>query len=424
MNPYRKIKDFHATRASGVGSSDIPTLAGLNRRWGQTPLTLYREKRGEAPAFEGNDRTHWGNKLQAQVLHEFIERRYDSEAADDFLSGSLRGRSVGPFKVETEAWHPEYRFAMAHADLVVDDGYITRPQTWEEAQHSAMKEAAETGKLPDITVLTGGPYLVEAKTSGLHSAKRREGEIFEGYDPDDRSQFGIPDKVFMQVQWQLFCYGLQEAWVAVLIDTADYREYGPIIYDPRHVEQSLALAIKFWDMVESGTEPTPTTWADVVSVYPELTNTTAMVSGEQETEARRMIARGNALKAQVKSIADELDDVKMALGILAGDEVQEDGKVKRTMNRLLNDSEGKKLASFSEQTRDTLTLGDYLDSVAKKEKAKAALQKKADAGKPTKDEDWRATDLTEAEAEAVKLEERLRALGCYKTSAPFRVVNY
>jgi len=47
MNKYSKIKDFHASRATGVGSSDIPILAGLSKRYGSTTLTLWQEKTGQ-----------------------------------------------------------------------------------------------------------------------------------------------------------------------------------------------------------------------------------------------------------------------------------------------------------------------------------------------------------------------------------------
>lgn len=412
MNPYHKIKDFHAARRLGVGASDIPTLAGLNKRHGQTPLTLWREKRGLAEPFEGNERTYWGTSLECMVLRRWVTDHYGEEAGAEFLSQAIRGRSSGPFKLKTECFHPERRYCLSHADLLVD------PYSTQEPEDGGVERV-----------------IVEAKTSGLYSAKRREGVAFEGYDPDDRSQFGIPDKVFMQVQWQLYTYGVTEAWVVVLIDTADYREYGPIIYDPRHVEQSLALAERFWDLVESGTEPTPTTWGDVVSLYPDVVDLTAMVSGAEEMSARKMISEGNELKARIKDLDEKLDDIKMGLGILAGDvkteEVDEDGKpvtiIKRTMNRVLNDSEGKQLATFRDQTKDSLSLSVWLTSAEKKRKVIAAAEKKHASGKLTDAElvaIQEANELTEAEIEATTLEPKLRALGAYKTSEPFRVVNY
>jgi len=414
VNPYHKIKseaDFHAARKKGVGASDIPTLAGLNKRCGQTPLTLWREKMGLAEGFEGNDRTDWGKRLEVLVLQKWVEGRYGEDAAKDFLSGAIREKSSGPFKVKTEAIHTDRPYCMSHADLLVDWGHELEALPVEASPY---------------------PVLVEAKTSGLYSAKRREGQVFEGYDPDDRSQFGIPDKVFMQVQWQLYTYGVTEAWVVVLIDTADYREYGPIIYDPRHVEQSLALAEKFWNLVTTGTEPTPTTWGDVVSLYPEIEDLTAMVSGEAETSARAMIAEGRELKERVKVLEDKLDDIKMGLGILAGDvkEVVEDKDgvkttvIKKTMNRVLNDSEGKTLAKFRDQTKDSLSLSEPLALIEQKKKSRASLEKKMAAGKAVDPADLAAVAETDEDRRVMALDAELRALGAYKTSKPYRVVDY
>ncbi len=368
----------------------------------QSPLTLWREKRGLTVQVQekkdGKDPIYWGKELEAMVLKRFIAGRYGDEAAADFLAGAIRGRSSGPFKVKTEAIHPERRYCLSHADLL----YV--PLAWERPED--------------------GPYLVEAKTSGLYSAKRREGVIFEGYDPDDRSQFGVPDKVFMQVQWQLYTYGLTEGWVVVLIDTADYREYGPIVFDPRHVDQSLALAEKFWGIVESGTEPTPITCGDVVSVYGTLEDKTAMVSGDEETKARQIVAKGRDLKARAKALDEELDDVKMALGILAGDVVEEGGTVRRTMNRVLNDSAGETIATFRDQTKDTLTLSDLLGPIAKKQAKRATLEKKLAEGKEVDPAKWEESTLSAQEERVLALDAELRALGAYKSSDPFRVVNY
>lgn len=400
MNPYHKIKDFHAARRKGIGASDVPTLAGLNKRHGATPLTLYKEKRGEAEPFDGNERTDWGKRLEAMVLQKFIEGRYGVEAGADFLASAIRGRSSGPFKVKTEFVHPQRRYCLSHPDLLVE----YNPEAWSG-------------------YVSPAPYLVEAKTSGLYSAKRREGVQFEGYDPDDRSQFGIPDKVFMQVQWQLYTAGLTEAWVACLIDTADYREYGPIIFDPRHVEQSLALAEKFWlGHVEPGIEPAPSTWGDVVSMYPSLEDKTAMVSGEEEMSARRMVSEGAEIKAKIKALNERLDDIKMGLGILAGDTRGEDGKIVRTMNKVLNDSSGQVIATFNEQTRDSISLP--LAEVLKKRAKRDSIMKKLADGKKVSEAEIEAAKMTPEDLRVMAVDAELRALGAYKTSEPFRVVNY
>lgn len=330
MNRYTKIRDFHGERDKGVGSSDIPALAGLYRNYGSTTLRLWEEKTGRAPRWNGNQRTAWGKKLEGMVLREFIANRYGEDKADDFYRGYLRGRSTGPFKVLTESRHPERRYCLAHCDLLFigNDG---------------MERDTLAGEFAAAVV--DEPYIVEAKTAGMMSGKRREGVIFAGYDPDDLTAQGIPDAVFLQVQWQLYVYGVDTAYVAVLIDTADYREYGPIKADPRVQEKCLALAERFWRLVETDTAPAPETWDDVQRLFPHQTDTTAMIGGDDEARVREMIAEDKRLAATIKGLEERRDDIKNAVGILLGG------------NSVLASAEGQILAKSSEQTRESVALG-------------------------------------------------------------------
>jgi predicted phage-related endonuclease len=300
MTPYHKIHDFHGARALGVGSSDIPTLAGFAKQYGQTPYTLWRQKVGMDGPTEAGPRAEWGHRLEPLVLSAYIERHYGQAQALAYLAAAIRGRSCGPYKTLTEAIHPERRYVLAHADLVIDD------------------EAAQ---------------IIEAKTSGYYAGKRREGEAFLGYDPDDLTAQGIPDPVYLQVQWQLYAYDVREAWVAVLIDTGDYREYGPIIADPRTQEKCLTLATRLWECVEANKPPKPETWSDVATMWPLPDEKTAMVGGETEMQARQWCDEYHRLGETERRVKDRRTELKNALGILIGE------------NSVLATAEGVKLAS-------------------------------------------------------------------------------
>lgn len=378
MNRYTRIKDFHGSRAKGVGSSDIPTLVGLNKRYDQTPLTLWREKTGRAPGFDGNERTEWGNYLEPLILRKFVSDRWGAEVGQDFYRNATRAEpvSTGELKVKTECFHPRYPFALAHADLVVD------------------------GPAAGAT-----PFIVEAKSTGFMAGKRREGQTsFDGYAEDDDSQHGIPDKVFLQTQWQEFVYDIPEAFVAVLIDTAQYKLYGPIVADAKTQEKCLALAERFWWHVEHDKEPQPTTWDDVVSLSPVLSDTTASIGGDAELEVRAMINEGEKLKARAAEIEERLEDIKDALGILGGN------------NRILTNVAGDVLAKFYDKSRETLSSpGHALDDKApgfltfcEKLKKKAALPSGV---------------LSAEEKELLDIEARLRALDLVKVSR-WREVRY
>jgi predicted phage-related endonuclease len=321
MNKITKIRDFHGSRSTGVGSSDIPILAGMSKRYGSTTLKLWERKTGRQPEWQGNERTRVGNDLEAYVLRRFIEDRYGADEADAFYLAARRGRSYREFKSKTEARHPERAYCLAHADLVVEC-------------RADIEYNAET--MPEA-------YIVEAKTVGAYAAKRREGEIFSGYDMEDMSAQGIPDAVYLQVQWQMYCYGISEAYVAALIDN-QYGCWGPIEADKRTQESALALAERFWRLVETDTTPAPETWDDVCSLYPHSSNTTAMVGGDDEHHVREMISRDKDLAARIKKLESERDDIKNAIGVMIGG------------NQVLASAEGDILAKASEQTRETVSL--------------------------------------------------------------------
>jgi len=243
LNPYHKIRDFTGARAAAIGSSDIPTLAGMTQHYEakpyvyadghveklrQTPYALYLEKEGIAHRADAGKRAEWGHRLEGIVIAKWIEAHIGEGAAlelsEEYLAAKIRRRSVGPFLSETEVSMPERPYVIAHADLVV---YAPSGIMYRVDDASPWLPALERG------------LIVEAKTSGCYAAKRKAGQIFLGYDEDDRTYQGIPDPVYLQVQWQMLAYDVPEAWVAVLIDTGDYREYGPIPAAPR-VQEKIA----------------------------------------------------------------------------------------------------------------------------------------------------------------------------------------
>jgi len=301
MTRYTKIRDFHGARSLGIGSSDIPILAGFGKQYGDTPYTLYLQKIGEKAGREAGPRAEWGNRLEPLVLSAYISRHFGEDVALDYMAAAIRGKSSGPFKTLTEARRKDKRFALAHADLVIDPG-----------------DALE---------------IVEAKTTGFFAGKRREGEAFMGYDPDDLTENGIPDPVYLQVQWQMYAYDIPLAHVAVLIDTGDYREYGPIIARPRTQEKCLALAERLWNCVESRTPPKPETWSDVSAMWPLPNESAAMLGGEEELKARAIVDEYWKIGERLKRDEERRAELKNALGIYIGE------------NSILTTPEGIKLAS-------------------------------------------------------------------------------
>lgn len=332
MNRYHRITDFDASRAQAVGSSDIPTLALLNKRYyndyrvtkdgsivrlNQTPLTLYQEKRGLIKQIGEKPRAEWGKLLEGLILSKWIKSHHGEDNATEYARYKARGLSYGPYKTMTECTMPDRPYVLAHADLVVE----------------GLKEAAQRvpGIASDYIAVDVPPVIVEAKSCGLMSATRREDGDY-GYSRKDFSLGGVPMGVFFQVQWQMLAYNIPYAHVAVLIDTGDYREYEGRA-DPRTQEKLLALAERFWGLVEAGTPPKPETFSDVALMWPEVLDQTAMVSGEPEMEAREMVRTYHRLAESAKHIEEQKAEIIDALGILMGE------------NKILGTAEGVKLAS-------------------------------------------------------------------------------
>lgn len=152
-----------ARRSSGIGASDAAAAIGLNPYY--SPVELWMEKRGLAPAFAGNEATKWGKLLEPAVRQEYAE---------------VTSRVVR-LPPDTLV-HPTVTYLVCHPDGITDDGRLYEgktaryPDGWGEprtdqipeqyliqVQHSLMVTALA---IADVAVLIGGQdfrlYHVEA----------------------------------------------------------------------------------------------------------------------------------------------------------------------------------------------------------------------------------------------------------------------
>lgn len=140
-------------RLTGIGGSDAAAALGLNPY--RSAIDLWLEKRGEAPPFEGNAPTRWGQLLEPAIRQEYAEKT---------------GRVV---RLPTETLrHPELPFMLAHPDGVTDcarlyEGKCARfPDGWGEpgsdqipqhyliqVQHNMLVVGVV---IADVAVLIGG----------------------------------------------------------------------------------------------------------------------------------------------------------------------------------------------------------------------------------------------------------------------------
>jgi len=102
----QKREDFLAERQSYLGASDLAAILGVDPY--KTALDLYNEKLGLVPAFEGNNQTERGTKLENVAAQEYMEQT---------------GRKV--HRRSTRLIHPKHGFIQGHIDRrVVGDKRI------------------------------------------------------------------------------------------------------------------------------------------------------------------------------------------------------------------------------------------------------------------------------------------------------------
>ena len=298
MHDYKIVdkKELLANRSRLIGSADIAILAGYGKRGGKTPHSLWLEKSGRETAQINSEALYWGTVLESKIATRYIE---DHDPEDMLF--------------RTEFLHPRYPFAIAHPDL--------------------------------ICLKSEDPWIVEIKTAGLAGATRRNDPDY-GYSQTDRTEAGIPASVYCQVQWQLFCTDLQSATVAVLINTSDYREYGPITRNEKLIEKLLLLADRFYWHVTTDTEPTPATWQDVRRVYPNIKPAQCMIGGDMAAVAWSLKEKKDKIDLAIKRLEEKKDECRNALALLIGG------------NAELIDDNGEKIVSQYLVNRETVSLAD------------------------------------------------------------------
>lgn len=305
MNPFTYMEDRTFSKGRDyLGASDQATLAGINPY--KTPLELWEELTGRSGSFAGNKRSEWGHNQEPLILGEYVRKVYGlAESRNDFITSRMWG---------------ETKFLDLHS--------------WTEATPGNPRLKAHA----DLLDLSGEtPVLIQAKNTGAYAAAQRKRDANKGYDPNDFSDNGIPLSVYFQEQWELYCYGIETAYVAVLIDGWDWQLYGPVVYSKKIVENLLALSERMLWHVDKDEPPTPQTWSDVIKLNPEFKpKTKAVVSDEAEIECRTMLEEHAGLTRKIKEAERRKDDITNALGLYIGP------------NQYLETPDGHSLASASE----------------------------------------------------------------------------
>jgi putative phage-type endonuclease len=205
-------KRWAQLRNTGIGASEIASVLGIAPpSWG-SPMALYMRKRGELPDVRDNARMEWGRLLEATILARFLK------------------------------CHPEFR----EGPHLTGRLYRSNEREWQLATPDAVVFDKRPGfaldRKPYKRTIDGWPVVIEVKTG---SSKDEWGQ--EGTDE-------IPVYYRAQVMQSMDVVGATVAWVPVLFNGREYREYR-VERDPLDTDILRARGGAFWRMVQEGTPP-------------------------------------------------------------------------------------------------------------------------------------------------------------------------
>lgn len=180
----------------GIGASEIAAVVGLNPH--SSPWDVWLAKTGQAPEFEGNTFTEWGNRLEPAIRQAYVDK--------------------------TQC-----------AVMVPTESLFSKVTPWARAT-------------PDGIVIDQKPDAIGAVWQALVQCKN------VGTFVEKAWKEAPPAYVQLQTQWEMLVTDLGRADIAVLIGGNDFRIYS-VHRDDKLITDLVEIASAFWAKVESRTPP-------------------------------------------------------------------------------------------------------------------------------------------------------------------------
>ena len=250
---YNGRDEWLSLRKGYIGGSDAGAVIGLNPY--KSAYTLWAEKTGKIPEFEGNITTRVGAYLEELVARMFTEET---------------GKSVR--RLNKMLVNDEYPFACADVDRVV-------------VGEGAILEIKTTNSIPVVKKFKSGEY---------------------------------PESWYAQMTHYLAVSGMKKAYLAVLIECREFRVF-ELERDEAEIATLMEAERCFWELVQNGIPPvadgSDSSTKTIAQIYPESSESAGVadLNGYGSVLDEYM-----ALGAQIKSL-EELKDraankVKLFLG--------------------------------------------------------------------------------------------------------------
>ena len=240
---WRNHEEWLAIRRQYIGGSDAGAVIGMNPY--KSSYTLWAEKTGKIPEFEGNITTKVGTYLEELVAQMFEEetgkkvRRKNRTMVNDI-----------------------YPFACANVDRLV-------------VGEKALLEIKTTNSIPLMKKLRGSDE--------------------------------FPDAYYAQVVHYLAVTGLEKAYLAVLINCREFKVY-ELNRDQAEIDALMKAEAEFWKLVENNTPPvadgSDSTSETLTTLYPESNDDRVDLFAYDNDLKEYM-----ALTAQIKALTALKDDV-------------------------------------------------------------------------------------------------------------------
>lgn len=268
-------------RNTGIGASEIATALGIgNPNWG-SPFELYQRKRGELIDVRDNAQMEWGRNLEAAIIKRFL-KCHPEFRANPCVTGRL-------YRSKDREWQ------LATPDAVVFD---TRNPFVHDRHSSGRVRVNDTW---------GFPVVVQAKTG-----RKREGWGEEGSDE-------IPVYYRAQVLQEMDVVGADVAWVPVLFNGSEYREYR-IERHERDLHVLRTRGAEFWRRVVEGNPPpvdgsvaTLRALRDL-GLEPEKQAQVPLELAQKLARAKRLVVRAETLHARIEAqLREAMGDAEVAM---------------------------------------------------------------------------------------------------------------
>lgn len=250
--PYSNKEEWLALRKKlGIGGSDAASVIGLNPYKGA--YTLWAEKTGKIPEFEGNLTTEVGS-----FLEDFVAKLFMRET----------GKQVR--RKNRILVNDQYPFAFADVDRLV-------------VGEKALLEIKTTTSIPVMKKIKNKEY---------------------------------PEQWYAQMTHYLAISGLEKAFLAVLIGCRDFKVF-ELDRDEAEIAALMKSEEEFWDMVQRGTPPPAdgleSTSKAITALYPESTTENVNLYSYQ-TELARYMELTEQIKALEEAKEAAANKVKAFLG--------------------------------------------------------------------------------------------------------------